>query len=308
MKILHIDTGRTMRGGQYQALLLHDAQAGRGCEATLLAADGIRSVRRVEQATWTSVMRHAPHHDLIHAHDAHAHSIAVLCGAGRPVVVARRVSFAPGTGLAARWKYRRADHFIAVSEHVAGILRSGGVPVDKISVVHDAGPAVDTTSIERRSRERGSDQPLSEFRVVTPNLDDPLKGRDLAIAACRRAGVRLRLADDLAKDLASADALLYLTRTEGLGSALLLAMSMGVPVIASDVGGIPEVVSTGHTGLLVDNTVESASNAILALHADKELQTTIAQASIERIQTDFSIERMAERTMLAYRRVLARTG
>ncbi len=306
MRVLHIDTGRTMRGGQHQALLLHDAQANGGCEPTLLAREGIRSVREAERATWFSVTRHARRSDLIHAHDARAHSVAILCGVDRPVVVARRVAFPVGTGLASRWKYRRAAHFVAVSEHVAGILRSGGVETDRVTVIHDAGPAVDTARIARKWTHRQVDGPLSEFRIVSPDFSDPLKGRDLAIAACRVAGVRLILSNNLVTDLATADALLYLTQTEGLGSALLLAMSVGVPVIASDVGGIPEVVSPGHTGILVENTRDCVSDAIRTLHADRDLQARLAGNAIGRLQKDFSIETMARRTMETYRHVLER--
>ncbi len=308
MRVLHIDTGPTMRGGQYQALFLLDAQAASGCETTLLAGDGIRSVRHAARATWRAVRRQSRRCDLIHAHDGRAHSLAVLYGTGRPVVVARRVAFPVRRGIASQWKYRKAGHFIAVSEHVAGILRSGGVPAHKITVVHDAAPVVEVARIRQRAEHREPDRPVSDFCVVSANLDDPLKGRDLAAAACRHAGAKLLLSDDLQRDLAQADALLYLTQTEGLGSALLLAMSMGVPVIASAVGGIPEIVSNGRTGLLVDNTVESASRAILKLHNDPELRAGMANEALGKTQSHFSIERMAERTMHAYRHVLARTG
>ena len=280
-------------------LLLHDTLAQQDCSQTLLAGDGIRSGRPVERASWRTVRRHVRRCDLIHAHDARAHTLAILNGAGRPVVVSRRVSFAVGTGFASRWKYRRAAHFVAISEHVASELRGAGVPDRKISVVYDAAqPPVEVPDHQRAPRDP------SQFRVVSPNLEDPLKCRDLAVAACQRAGIAVRLSDDLPADLRSAHALLYLSQSEGLGSALLLAMSLGVPAIASAVGGIPEVVSSGETGLLVDNNVESISQALIRLQSDEPLRLRMTEQSLRRVNADFSPRKMADRTMNVYRQVL----
>ena len=58
---------------------------------------------------------------------------------------------------------------------------------------------------------------------------------------------------------------LYITHSEGLGSAVLLAMAAGVPVIASNVGGLPEIVEHERTGLLTENTAQAIANAIRRL-------------------------------------------
>lgn len=307
MRVLHLDTGRTMRGGQHQALLLYDAQAAAGWKPTLLTGQGIRSVRNFARAASLAVRRRARQCDVIHAHDARSHTLAILHGGGKPVVVARRVAFPIGRGIASRWKYSKAAHFVAVSEHVAEVLRNGGVPAQKITVAYDAAPEIDQAGLRAGDRQQADGQPLSEFCVVSPNFSDPLKASDLAAASCLEAGARLVLSDDLREDLAAADAFLYLTKSEGLGSAILLAMSMGVPVIASAVGGIPEIVADGHTGLLVENSVASASKAILELHANKCLRASFASVARERVRTEFSVRRMTERTTHAYRQALART-
>ncbi len=296
MRVLHIDTGRRMRGGQYQVLLLHDTLAGGRCEQTLLGGDGLRSNRTAGRATWEAVREHARTCDLIHAHDSRAHSLAVLLGRGKPVVVARRVAFPIKGGPASRWKYARAAHFVAISEHVASVLQECGVPDRKISVVYDAAPDPPRDT-GRTGRERS-------FRVVSPNFDDPLKGRELAKASCLRAGIPLHLSDDLQADLRSADALLYLSKSEGLGSAILLGMSMGVPVIASNVGGIPEAVSDGNTGLLVENDERSVSQALLRLKGDTLLRQHMSEKSMRAIRSTFSKKRMADGTLEVYRRVL----
>ena len=308
MRVLHLDTGPSMRGGQYQVLLLHDTLAERDCEQTLLGGRGIRTRRAVERATWQSVRGHARECEVIHAHDARAHTLAVLHGRKRPVVVSRRVSFPIKGGPASRWKYRRASHFVAISSHVATILQAAGVPEDKVSVVHDAAPdspaaAVATAAGDRKPREDGE-----AFHVVAPNVQDPLKCPELAAEACRAAGVRIRFSDDLATDLAAADALLYLSESEGLGSAILLAMSLGVPVIASDIGGIPEAVAPGTTGLLVQNSVASVASALRVLQQDAGLRATMAGNARREAASKFSKRRMAERTLEIYRKVVAGTA
>ena len=58
---------------------------------------------------------------------------------------------------------------------------------------------------------------------------------------------------DLESDLLHAAAFLYITRSEGLGSAALLAMAMGIPVVASRQGGLTEVFEDERSGLFVQN-------------------------------------------------------
>lgn len=306
MRVLHIDTGRAMRGGQFQVLLLHDTLAGMGWDQVLLAGAAIRTRRRVQDATWQAVLRNARRCDVIHAHDAHAHTLAVLFGAGRPVVVTRRVAFRIRKSAASRWKYSRASHYVAISRYVASVLRRAGVPEQKISVVYDAVLEHAEKGSRAAVTRRASDGSMNGFRLVSPNLDDPLKCRDLALQASRRASLSLSLSDDLMQDLGSADAFLYLSESEGLGSAILLAMSFGVPVIASAVGGIPEIVFDGDTGLLVDNDVESVCSAIRRLREDRQMGARMAEAALTRIGSEFSPERNAQLTAEAYRLVVGR--
>ena len=304
MRVLHIDTGMAMRGGQYQVLLLYDTLSVRNCEQALLAGPAIRSRREFEPTSWRSLRRRARECDILHAHDARAHTLAILHGAGRPVVVARRVAFPIQDGFASRWKYRRAAHFVAISNYVARVLEKGGVPAEKISVVHDAAPQGGAFRHDSREVDIRGTNTRKGLRVVSPAIDDPLKCGELAVTACKSAGVSLVLSRDLPRDLSSADALLYLSRSEGLGSALLLAMSLGVPVIASAVGGIPEVVADGVTGLLVENDIDDIVSALQRLQRNSDLRVRMADAALERVRTDFTPERMADLTTRVYRRTL----
>ncbi len=163
-----------------------------------------------------------PAADLVHVHDARGHSVAALF-ARTPVVVARRVAFAIKSSWLSRWKYRRAAHYIAVSQFVAGLLIEAGIPQDKISVIHDGVPLLPLSS-------RGGP-------VIAPQSDDPRKGS----ALLKDTGVKF--SSNLEADLLTARILVYLTHAEGLGSGALLGMSAGVPVIASSIGGLPEAIA-----------------------------------------------------------------
>ena len=307
MRILHLDTGREMRGGQHQALLLHKSLAAHGCEQTLLAGPAIRAAHDFEATTWSSIRHHADRCDLIHAHDARAHTLALIHGRSKPVVVARRVAFPIGRGPASNWKYRKAAHFIAISQHVAGILASGGVPSDKVSVVHDAAPDQNVFLCHDPGESASAPGRRGDFVVVTPNFKDPLKGREIALEACRRSGVEVITSDNLARDIPRASLLLYISKSEGLGSAILLAMLAGLPVIASNVGGIPEAVEAGVTGLLVENDVASITAAIDRLRTDKGMRERMSIAALEKVKVKFNCSTMAEQTARVYAQVLHRS-
>ncbi|HEY7389570.1 MAG TPA: glycosyltransferase family 4 protein, partial [Bryobacteraceae bacterium] len=274
MRVLHLDSGREMRGGQWQVLRLLEGLAEAGVESVLLARRESPLFRlaaekgvRVEDWGLRPARRLAPQFDLIHAHDGHGHTAAALATltAHTPVVVARRVDFAIGS----RWKYGRPACYIAVSEHVKSVLMNGGVPRDRIFVIYDGVPLLEPS--------RGSD-------ILAPaNTGDPHKGAKLALEAAQHEGVRLRFSQNLERDLRDAGIFLYVTYAEGLGSGALLAMSAGVPVIASNVGGIPEVIRHRINGLLVTNTAPAIAEAIGKLRANPDYARELGQAARESV-------------------------
>jgi glycosyltransferase involved in cell wall biosynthesis len=134
--------------------------------------------------------------------------------------------------------------------------------------------------------------------ILAPDSDDPEKGRDIALEAAKIAGVDLRLSTDLAADLPAARALVYLTRSEGLGSGVLLGMAHGVTVIASDVGGIPELITDGVNGVLVRNGAEAVAGAFRRINAD------LGRAARQTVIEKFSEQRMVRRTIEAYARTI----
>lgn len=293
MRILHLDSGREMRGGQWQALRLIEGLAAEGVESTLLAnARGALFTLarergcRVEPLGLTRTALAARRHDLVHAHDARSHTLAALA-AGPPLVVSRRVAFP----LQSRWKYARPLRYLAVSEFVSKVLIAGGVAAEKIDVVYDGVPLL---------------EPAEGDAVLAPaNAADPQKGEAIAREAARLAGIEIQFTGSLERDLHHAGLMVYVTHCEGLGSGVLLAMSAGVPAIASNVGGLPEVVHHGENGMLAENTPEAFAAAIRELRADRVRARGLGAAARQTVIERFTVDRMVRRTLEAYWRVLA---
>lgn len=282
-----------MRGGQWQVLRLMEGLRRESIDCILLSPRGSPLWDRARAlhldvrplGLWT-LHRLARQSDLIHAHDARAHTLAAVMR-GAPLLVSRRVAFP----IRSRWKYRRASRYAAVSQFVKGVLMEGGVPADNISVVYDGVPLGEPSG--------GGET------VVAPATLDPRKGTALALEATRRAGVDLLLSHDLEADLADAGLFLYLTHSEGLGSAILMAMTAGVPVIASNVGGIPEIIRHRENGCLAENQPEPIAAAIRELLSDRPLARRLAASGRQTVAEKFSLDQMIHNTIYLYRQVLS---
>ncbi len=294
LRIVHCDAGSTLRGGQWQTLALTEGLTARGYECVLLArrgsplwSEGVRRGLRLEPLGLYGLSRASRSADLVHVHDARSHTLAALVSRC-PFVVARRVAFPVKAGPLSRWKYRRAAHFLAVSEYVRETLGQAGVPPQRVSVVYDGvGPM----------------RQACGTRLLAPATADPQKGSDLAAEAARLAGVELHFSNNLDEHLVGARVFLYLTRMEGLGSGILVAMASGVPVIASRIGGVPELIEDGVTGLLVDNDVSAAAAAIRRLWDDPQYANGLASAARERACRQFSLSQMVDMTLDVYGQV-----
>ena len=296
---LHIDTGREMRGGQWQVFYLLEGMTKAGHDCTLLSRPGSPLLERARAAgidarplRLPELIRIAPSHELVHAHDARAHTLASFLG--RPVVVSRRVAFPVGRSPSSRWKYARASRYIAVSNYVRNILIAAGISDDKIDVVYDGVPLPPEPRLDSRSR------------IVAIDSSDPGKGRLLIENAARRAHLEVVFSKNLPADLTEAALFVYVTESEGLGSAALLAMGAGVPVLASAVGGLPEVVEDGVTGLLMpENSSDRIASAMLEMLRDRTRLAQFGRNARERAERAFTTEHMLRNTLSVYEKVLA---
>jgi glycosyltransferase involved in cell wall biosynthesis/O-antigen ligase len=94
---------------------------------------------------------------------------------------------------------------------------------------------------------------------------------------------------------------------EGLPFALLEAMAAARPIVATTVGGVPEMITDGETGLLVPpQDPDALAKAIIALLTDRDKAQRMGLAARERVLAHFTLERMLEETEQLYQQLLAR--
>jgi len=134
----------------------------------------------------------------------------------------------------------------------------------------------------------------------------------LAEAARRGHGDRLRilaLSGDLAKFLASLDVFVYLSRMEGLGSAILLAMAHGLPVVANRVGGIPEIVRHKETGILIGSSAgepfqDKLRAAVSLLLEDEQMRADFGSKGRKFVVQNATVNIMVQKTEAVYAELL----
>ncbi len=286
---------------------------------------------------------------VIHAHRAHAHSIGLLlaCVTRRPLVVSRRTTLEPRSNLGSRIKYRSRSvtRIIAISEAVASVLVDFGVRRDRIAMIHSGvdttiySPGRDGSSVRTEfglsphvplvgmmanayGPSKGHDTFLEAARMIlsdTPETVFLLAGHHTDKPPLREAAAELGIADsvvfagyrtDVPDILASLDVSVNCPRSrEGLSVAVMEALATGVPVVATDVGGIPELVRNGETGLLVaPGDAAGLAGAVTRLLSDSDLASRLAEAGTSFVQEHLTVEHMVNAIAKLYGDVLAEAG
>ena len=136
--------------------------------------------------------------------------------------------------------------------------------------------------------------------VLRPTLKTQVKDSGLS-RSVMFAGWR----KDVPRILAASDVLVLPSLSEGLPLAVLEAMAAGLPIVASNVGGVPEAVIDGETGFLVEpSSARSLREAILKLLKDPERARSMGAAGRTRVRAEFGVDRMVEETCEVYRNLL----
>ena len=264
---------------------------------------------------------------------------------GHHLVVSRRVAFP--IGKFGRMKYAAADAYIAVSEYGRQQLLQANIPGRKVHVVYDgvAMPPPSDPAARRAFRDRldvnadasviGTFTALAPEKRLQEQLDllamlprsvhlwmgrpatappqDDMQTVFTDYAKYRQVQDRFRivtLADDLGVFMDSLDVFLYLSRAEGLGSAILLAMAHGLPIIASRVGGIPEIVRHNETGLLVTDLPAGETfnaelcSAVSLLLRNEQMRRQLGLAGQEFVLANATTEIMVQKTEAVYEQLL----
>jgi glycosyltransferase involved in cell wall biosynthesis len=113
----------------------------------------------------------------------------------------------------------------------------------------------------------------------------------------------------VAARLGSADIFVLPSRSEAFPNAVLEAMATGLPIVASAVGGIPELIDDGHSGLLVPAGDSTAlAERVCRLMADEPLAARLGEAARAKAEAHGSFDRMVASFESLYLALLARRG
>jgi glycosyltransferase involved in cell wall biosynthesis len=351
-RVIHLASGREWRGGQNQVLLLARALAdrsdsveqivvtGRGtrlAERLTLAGVPVRSVGwrvGLSPAALLGALREVARGPaILHAHDAHALTLAGTAGAftATPYVVTRRVDF----HLRRRGFWTRAARVIAISEAVRGILVADGIDPERIVTVPsgidveavrkvrpgairrelglpETGPlAVSVGALVGHKDHATLVDAAAVLRPGRPDLhwaiagEGPLRGPLEAQIASLGLGDRVRLLGHVEEPLrliAAADIFVMSSAEEGLGTSVLDAMALDVPIAATRAGGIPEMLEGGAGFLSPPRDGAALAASVDQLLSDASIRADVASRARARVGR-WSASAMAEGVLGVYRSV-----
>ncbi len=249
--------------------------------------------------------------------------VPVRIGSRRDLVLPGRTH---GQHRLQRLTYRLAGRVVANSQAAAAQVVSEGVPASRVSMIPNGidlaryllpgrrlRRRVITTVANLRS-EKGHEVLLAAAAIVArtfPDVELCLAGGGPMLSALERqahdsglAGVVRFLGhrEDVPNVLADTDVFVLPSRTEAFPNVLLEAMASRLPVVASDVGGIPELVEHERNGLLVPvGDAEALAAAIRRLIEEPALADTLAAAARQTVESRYSFDRMVAAFEALYR-------
>lgn len=366
VKILHLDTEKTWRGGENQMfLLLREAPRYSSARFYLAVPTGSVAVERIQPplvqetiavpmrglSLWRSARRLADFVkregiDILDAQTSRAHNLALMIKRRVPavkVVVHRRVDYAPGPSWMSRRKYfsPSVDRYVAISSAIRDVLETYGVASEKITVVHSAVAATQgivDRAAARQALARELNWPQDAIWIASVAYLTDQKGHNILLRGLRRlkeSGVKfvcfiagdgplresleqlqkqlgltlnvkfLGIRKDVPQLLAAADILAMPSNYEGLGTTILDAVHAGCSIVATDVGGIPEIIQHKHSGWLspVGNWDLLAEN-LREASMRPDLRGQYQAAALEHVRREFSLEKMVRGNLEVYQELL----
>jgi glycosyltransferase involved in cell wall biosynthesis len=328
------------RTGEFDQLLVTDCASELARRATA-AGIAVRGPRwraaldpRALWATWRAAAA-GGRNVILHAHDPHALVLAGLVAArtGARLVVTRRVVFHLRRG----GFWRRADRVVAISEAVRRVLVSDGIDEERISLVPSgvdleelraAAPrgiraalglsaetpiAVSVGALTREKDHATLLRAAATARTCAPSLrwvvvgDGPERGALARLIEGSGLQDRVHLLgfdQDPPAIIREATLLVHSASEEGLGTTVLDAMALAVPVVATAAGGIPELLADGAGVLVPVGDAAALAEATVRIVTDPALRSScVARATL--VVARYSDVRMAEGMRSVYRSVLS---
>ena len=266
-------------------------------------------------------------YDIIHFHTKRAHALSLWLGRIGPgirYVVTRRMDYPVKRNWYNDYLYnRRVDGVVAISRKIADLLVEGGVRSGKIRLIHSG---IDPAPFQRKPgggagaaprvigtvavlEERKGHRFLLEAAGLLKQQGHRLKyrfaGEGLQRQKLQQIALELGLREevefggfipDIPGFLSTIDIFVLPSLYEGLGVAVLEAMAAGKAVVATRVGGLPDLVDDTLTGLLVPaKDSEGLARAISTLVSQPGLAKQMGENGRERVRKHFTMEQMAKK-------------
>lgn len=280
--------------------------------------------------------------DIVHTHNPGPLLYGTITAklAGVPVVINTRHGRAPKHANRFIWSMNTA--IVAISVDAKNeLLKNNSINPGKVSVIHNgidldafksrvSQQEVKKTlglessyvigTVSRLSREKDQFDLIRAFAMIAsfePMIrlvfagDGPLKDELAALAdnlGIKDKIVFLGFRDDVNTILQAFDIFVLSSLHEGISLSLLEAMGSGLPVIATNVGGNPEVVVDGETGILVPpQDPEKMAEAIMKILKNPDLANKMGHAGRKRVEEKFSLDRMVREYEAIYEECLSKT-
>lgn len=341
MKVAHVNLARGFRGGERQTVLTIRALEKLGCEQVLVCRSDSPMRNKlidVKNLKVCSANHQLAGHfkignvDIVHAHDAKGVHWAYIhkrlfCS---PYLITRRINSPVKDKFFNDITYGQSSSIVAVSESVRKLIEKRFLR--NVDVIHDASSDVVLSS------DFCSDilKPYSGFFLIAHAgaLVDRDKGQELIIESARKLNKKysdmvffmfgegadecrlkeisrdlnnvlwLGFKENIQDYLGCMDLFVFPSRNEGLGSVLLDVMNLNIPIVATNVGGIPDIIKDHKTGLLIQpNSPEALAEAIEALYLDADLRKKLVSGAEEFVK-NYSPEVMAGKYLSLYKRVI----
>ena len=337
-EIVHINLARGWRGGEKQTYLLIKSLSEAGYSQVLITSRGsplsdrtgnLRNIRIITPVGAFISKFTAP--SIIHAHEARAVYIAYFLNRlyDLPYIITRRMDRPPKNRYLTKRAYSRASRLVAISNATKKQLNNF-LPNKKVSIIPSAHS---NTLVDIDKSQKLKEHLLGNNDYLIGHagaLVDSDKGQTILIEAATRLeeeGFRISLIfmgqgkdydllrrkagnlksvffpgqiSKITNYLAALDIFVFPSRNEGLGSVLIDVMRCNVPIIASDTGGIPDLITDGINGILVPvGRPEQLAEEIKNLLDSKEKREAIANNAYKTAK-NFSPKVMAEKYINIY--------
>jgi len=361
IKVLHIDSETSWRGGQQQAAYLLEAMNEQGyctslvcqpksaiekyCQDKALPHVPIKMCGEIDFVAGVRIARICKKNNfnILHLHSGHALAIGLWAKffySKLKLIAVRRVDFHIKHNWLSQFKYKNKllDKIVCISHGIEKVLIEDGIPGQKLVTIYsgididkfvNSFPPIDfrdglgvpqknilVGTIAAMANHKDYPNLLKAAKIVVEQQNDvtfcavgdgPEREKILSLAdelGLKSKFIFTGFRGDIGKFLKTFDIFVLASKKEGMGTSILDAQAVGLPVIACETGGIPEIISHSKNGWLVPPKDEAKlAEAILLLVQDHQLRKRLGYNALKTVK-DFDIRLTVEKNIRLYEEIL----